>query len=128
MSRNTAIKSEELTPELFIVYCKLYIADNMYKQIPVTSQLNYNHISMLMEAIDDTLFRNINTETGKLLLANKIYSLVMRVSGEEFSREFLYKLADDLSQCMPEFEEERDYLKELERDLDEYIFRSKLNY
>lgn len=105
MARNTTIKPEELTAETFPIYCRMCLTEEMYKVLPSTSPLNYGHINNILSIVENSLFKHIDTETGKLLLVNRIYSLVKSVTEEEFSREFLYELVEELSNYMPDMED-----------------------
>ena len=114
MERNLAIKAEELTKETYPIYCRMFLTERMYKQVPITSPLNYGHIFTLVNGVEKVLFEQLNTETGKLLLTNRLYSMVMALTGEEFSREFLYGLVEEIASCMPDMEDhDLDELKEL---------------
>lgn len=111
MTRNTSIKKEELTMETFIIYCKLFLTEKMFNEVPAVSPLNYGYLNMLINSIETVLFTSINTETGKLLLANKLYTIAKSLTGEEFSREFLYNLVCELSECIPVDEETESVLQ-----------------
>lgn len=124
MERNTLIKPEEMTKEMFVIYARLYLTENMFKVVPSTSPLQYGHISTIINGIERVLFEKINTETGKLLLVNKVYSLIRSLTGEEFSKEFLYSLVETLASCMPEMEDEEDkILREIQEMVDDYASR-----
>ena len=66
------VNPKELTPETYEHYCRLYLIENIYETIHSTSCLDYGCVSKLINSIDPILFKNLNLETNKLLLLNKI--------------------------------------------------------
>ena len=72
--------------------------------------VTYLDVNKLVSIIDDKLFFNLNTESGVLLLSNKIYQLFMCVN-VDIDRQFLYNCAVYLSQfCKIEYNKlENDY-------------------
>ena len=85
------INPKELTEETYEYFCRMYLIERIYEIIPVTSEIEYGHISKLINCISPVLFKNLNLETNKILLLNKIYSLFMEATNEQLSREFLYE-------------------------------------
>lgn len=95
------VNPAELTPETYEYYCRLYLIERIYEEIPITSVLEYGHVAKLINSISSTLFKNLQLETNKILLLNKIYSLFRSASNEEISREFLYEKMVHLASCDP---------------------------
>jgi hypothetical protein len=95
------VNPRELTPETYEHYCRLYLIERIYEVIPGTSTTSYGNVAKLINCIDPILFENLNLETNKLLLLNKIYSLFMSASNEEISREFLYKQVSHIASYDP---------------------------
>ena len=95
------VNPRELTPETYEYYCRLYLIERIHAIIPATSPLNYGNVAKLINCIDPILFENLNLETNKLLLLNKIYSLFMSATNEEISREFLYKHVSHIASYDP---------------------------
>lgn len=85
----------DLNNDTYPIYCQLYLIQNIYEIIPSTSLIEYRHVSGLIKLIPNVLYQNLNTETDKLLLLNKIYQLFMEF-GVELSREYLYQLVSNL--------------------------------
>ena len=90
------INPKELTRETYLEYCELYLIDKIYAVIPITVPLSYNNVSKLIGCINTHLFLTLNTETSKLLLLNRIYTLFMEAGNFELSKEFLYELVKNL--------------------------------
>lgn len=109
----------ELTKETYIEYCRLYLTDKIHAIVPIGSLLEYRHVSRIIKLIDSNLFLNLNTETGKLILLNKIYSLFMEAGNHQLSREFLHKLLDELD--LSEYNKSLYGKSEVENLLDEII-------
>ena len=85
------VNPRELTSDTYHYYCRLYLIEKIYEVIPVTSEIEYGHITKLINCIDPVLFKNLYLETNKLLLLNQIYALFMEATNESISREFLYE-------------------------------------
>lgn len=95
------INPKELTPETYIHYCRLFLTERVFEVIPQGSTTNYGHISKLINCIDPILFKNLNLETNKVLLLNKIYALFMEATEEQLSREYLYNKITQLASYDP---------------------------
>lgn len=100
-TRNLDIKKEEMNMEQFIEYCRLFIVNNIYKQLPATSMLDYNLLTTTVNSISSTMFKGIDTETGRLLLANKLFSVIKCVTDEDYPIEYLYDMVASLADCKP---------------------------
>lgn len=87
---NPGIDPRELNEDSYVEYCRLYLTERLYEVTPVTAIFNYGNISRIIKCINRDMYLNLNTETGKLLLLNKIYSLFME-GNQAYDREFLYK-------------------------------------
>ena len=96
------VNPSELTPETYVYYCKLYLIERIAEVIPSTSITEYGDVCKLINCIDPILFKNLQLETNKLLLLNKIYSLFMEGTKEELSREFLYEKVCHIAKYNPE--------------------------
>lgn len=83
------INRNEFTKETYVEFCRLYLNDKFYKEVPITCPLEYRHISKLINTISSTMFMDIRTETTQLVLINKIYSLFLSI-GVEYSKEFIH--------------------------------------
>ena len=102
MSKLTGtINPRDLNKKTYVEYCRLYLTEKIYEQIPATCPLKYNHVSRLINCINPIMFDNLTVETNKILLLNKIYSLFM-VTDVELYRPFLYELIMHISGYNPE--------------------------
>lgn len=95
------IDPRELNLETYYEYCQLYLGERIYEQIPITSPIDYRTVMKVLDCVSDVLLDNLNTETGKIILINKIYSLFRKICDVELSREFLYEQAVHLSKYDP---------------------------
>ena len=84
------VNPKELTEDTYEHYCRLYLIERIYEIIPSTSNLEYGHVSKLINCISSSLFKNLQLETNKIILLNKIYSLFREATNEIISHEFLY--------------------------------------
>ena len=67
------INPKELNEDSYVEYCKLYLIQRIYEIIPAISGTEYKHISTLINCINRDMFLSLNTETGRILLLNKIF-------------------------------------------------------
>ena len=95
------VNPKELTPDTFKYYCRLYLIERIYEVIPVTSMIEYGHITKLIYCVDPILFKNLHLETNKILLLNEIYCLFMENTNQELSRQFLYEKISHLASYDP---------------------------
>lgn len=93
------IKQDELTPETYLYYCRLYLIEHISNN--VSSNINYGIVSKTIHRIDPILFKNLNLETNKILLLNQIYSFFME-ENERISQEFLYEKISHIANYDPE--------------------------
>ena len=97
----SGINPRELTPDTYQYYCRLYLIEHIAKVIPSTSFTEYGHVAKLINCIDPVLFRNLQSETMKILLLNQIYALFMESTNEEISKEFLYEKISHIANYDP---------------------------
>lgn len=92
------INPKELTPETYRLYCELYLSQKIYEVIkPVSKDTNFRMVSRIIDCISASLYDNLNLETNKVLLLNKLYALFLQNLNLEISKEFLYNLVDHLA-------------------------------
>jgi hypothetical protein len=96
----STVNPAELNEETYDEYCRLYLIEKIYGAIPVTSPVGYKHVAKLINCIHPSLFKNLQTETAKLILLNKIYSLFMQLDVELY-RAFLYEQVTHISKYDP---------------------------
>lgn len=102
------IDPTELNEETYVVYCKLYLIERIFEVIPSTSLVQYRHVSKLINSINPILFNDLNTETGKLILLNKIYSTFKSGTNEDLYRPFLYEKISHIAQYDPKLHKKDD--------------------
>lgn len=125
------IKENELNSSTYPIYCNLYLIQKIYEEIPSSFGLLYSDVAHLINAIDESLYDSLNTETSEIILLNQVYSLFMQ-NDIELDREFLYELVHHLYNLYPEDEytanpydeqwnlfKESEYYKELEKEEEE---------
>lgn len=95
------INPAELTPDTYIHYCRLYLIERIYKMCPITSGINYGHVSRLINMMDYKLFRNLNIETNKVILINYLYSLFLSCLEIELPKDVLYTYAEHFASYDP---------------------------
>ena len=98
--QQNGINPTELNEESYIEYCRLYLIQRVYEVLS-SYGVEYGNIYRLINAIDPSYFDSLITETGKILLINKIYSIFMATYNMEISREYLYQHAENLAKYNP---------------------------
>lgn len=116
------INPKELTRDLYLQYCRMYLTQKICEVIPSTSPTNEYHVKCSIEGVDTVLFDHIDTETGKLILVNAIYQMFTYVTEEELSREYLYELVSNLAEVFMSADRSDWYAKKLtDEELDEFF-------
>ena len=85
----------------FTLIISIDLIEHIAKVIPSTSFTEYGHVAKLINCIDPVLFRNLQSETMKILLLNQIYALFMEATNEEISKEFLYEKISHIANYDP---------------------------
>lgn len=97
-------KPSDLNKTTYEEYCRLYLIERINDVIPsLTSKITYNGIYRLINIIHSDLFTDLDNETTKIILLNKIYSLFMAQYNEILSREYLMDHLNHLSKICEEF-------------------------
>lgn len=105
------LNMDDLNIDTFPIFCRLYLVQEITKSLPNTCPIQYCHVTRLINSISPVLYENLNTEIGKILLLNEIYSLFMEVE-VKLSKDFLYNIVCYLSKYA--YVIERDKKKEME--------------
>lgn len=105
------LNMDDLNIDTFPIFCRLYLVQEITKSLPNTCPIQYCHATRLINSISPVLYENLNTEIGKILLLNEIYSLFMEVE-VKLSKDFLYDIVCYLSKYA--YVVERDKKKEME--------------
>lgn len=98
---NTGYASkEEMTTELYPLFCRLCITERIYKSLPSDTECTYGDVASFVDCVNSILYENLNTETGKVILLNEIYNLFMRIN-VELQKNLIYEIVDYLASYYP---------------------------
>ena len=91
------IKADELNIDTYPIFCKMYLIQQINDYIQPNMILTYLDVSKLINSIIDVYFLNLSTNSGILLLSNKLYQTFMCVN-MQLDRQFLFGLVSHIAQ------------------------------
>ena len=72
-------------------YCRLYLIEEIYEIIPVDSEIDYGIVAKIICSLDPILFTRLNTDMGKVTMANEISRLFMFIGDTRLPEDLLIK-------------------------------------
>ena len=90
------LNPNELDYNSYLEYCQMYMTDHIHENIE-SAFVSYADISKLINSLGLTMYEKLTTESGKIIVLNKIHQSFKRVD-IDISREFLYGLINHLAQ------------------------------
>lgn len=105
----SSINPMHMDEESFHDYCKLYLSEKIYNKIAEEYLVSdYSIIYNTISDIPDRMYDNLIDETGRIILVNKIHSLLFQMNINALSLDFLYELVCTISKY-----DRRQYLSEV---------------
>lgn len=99
----TLINPQELTPETYKIYCVLYLSEHIYNLIKDKTDVKYARVKRIVDATESVLLDNLHTQTNKVLLINKIYSLFLEYENIQLPKEYLNELVCYIASMNPSY-------------------------